>query len=417
MDRELSQRIKNKRKRKRILSISTSILFFLSLLVIVPSFVRPTIETTALKLSVVDNGAVESSILTYGSVEPFYQEIVTSPIQSDVIKIYFLPGDTVTPDDTIFQLDISELMNKQKLLINEYKMALNAAKRKKEEIKQELSKLKTGLISDSLKVIRLKSVYEMEKKLLDLGGGIKENVEQAELEFQLQKLKLTEVKRTLGVFDKLSELDLESINLQAEQKMNALEETNALISKAYVRPKINGVITLINAKPGQTVNSGEQLGIIADLSSYKVRGTISDKNIGKIFTGQTAKIYISKEELNGKIMSISPGVDNGAVAFDVFLSNPNLKILKPRLKTEIRLIESISPKTLRIKNSDFYIGEGFTEVFVIEGNYLMKRKVKLGGCSYDYIEVIEGLHEGEEVVINASFYKNYESYNKLKIKN
>ena len=69
---------------------------------------------------------------------------------------------------------------------------------------------------------------------------------------------------------------------------------------------------------------------------------------------------------------------------------------------------------LRIKNGSFYSGPGDYTLFVLEGNVLTPREVKLGECNYDYIEVVEGLEEGEQVVV--SDMSKYKGKEKLKVK-
>jgi glutaredoxin 3 len=67
---------------------------FVFVLLIIPSFVTSTISLSDCKISVVDSGSVESSFLTYGNIEPFYQQIIISPINSDVTEINKIQIDT-----------------------------------------------------------------------------------------------------------------------------------------------------------------------------------------------------------------------------------------------------------------------------------------------------------------------------------
>ena len=59
------------------------------------------------------------------------------------------------------------------------------------------------------------------------------------------------------------------------------------------------------------------------------------------------------------------------------------------------------PTDLRIRNGSFYSGPGDYTLFVLDGDMLHPRQVRLGECNYDYIEVISGLEQGEQVVVSA----------------
>jgi HlyD family secretion protein len=80
---------------------------------------------------------------------------------------------------------------------------------------------------------------------------------------------------------------------------------------------------------------------------------------------------------------------------------------------------------LRIKNGSFYSGPGDYTLYVTQNSkfkiqnekgsaVLVPRQVKLGECNYDYIEVIEGLEKGEQVVV--SDMSKYKGKEKLKVK-
>lgn len=93
------------------------------------------------------------------------------------------------------------------------------------------------------------------------------------------------------------------------------------------------------------------------------------------------------------------------------MSHPRLR---SGLRAEVFVITSIKDDVLRIRNGSFYSGPGDYTLFVMKDNLLLPREVKLGECNYDYIEVLSGLEQGEQVVVNdMSKYKGKE---KLKVK-
>ncbi len=78
-------------------------------------------------------------------------------------------------------------------------------------------------------------------------------------------------------------------------------------------------------------------------------------------------------------------------------------------------MNAIKDDVMRIANASYYMGKGEYELFVINGDRLLKRKVQLGDSNFEYVEVISGLKEGDEVVV--SDMSNYKEKNKLKISN
>ena len=69
---------------------------------------------------------------------------------------------------------------------------------------------------------------------------------------------------------------------------------------------------------------------------------------------------------------------------------------------------------LRISNASFYVGKGEYELFVVNGDQLIKRKVQRGDSNFEYVEVVGGLEPGDEVVV--SDMTSFKEKNKLKLK-
>ncbi len=76
-------------------------------------------------------------------------------------------------------------------------------------------------------------------------------------------------------------------------------------------------------------------------------------------------------------------------------------------------MNAVKDDVLRIANSSYYVGKGEYELFVVNGNQLLKRKVQLGDSNFEYVEVVSGLQEGEQVIV--SDMNAYKDKNKLKI--
>ena len=93
---------------------------------------------------------------------------------------------------------------------------------------------------------------------------------------------------------------------------------------------------------------------------------------------------------------------------DQFLSGLNM------MATMTSLTQAgIKDDVLRIRNGSFYSGPGDYTLFVLDGNMLHPRQVRLGECNYDYIEVISGLESGEQVIV--SDMTKYKGKEKLKV--
>lgn len=84
------------------------------------------------------------------------------------------------------------------------------------------------------------------------------------------------------------------------------------------------------------------------------------------------------------VSSVTPLSRDGIMSFTVQLDDSSNRRLRSGLKVDIYVINAVREEALRISNGSFYVGAGEYELFVKEGSgRLVKRKVRLGACSYD----------------------------------
>jgi len=414
MDRELSKDVLRKRKRKFFLKVAIMLLVVIAIAIAALNLLTTEVKLSNTLVSEADKGTVENSFVTSGLIEPYYQELLTASLSADILEIKFVPGDQVTPSDTIFIPDISELLNEKKNIGHEIALKQNRIQRNQEELRKNRIELRSNLKMDSIKIEHLHSELEKEEHLFEIGGGSKQKVEQARIDFQLASINIENQLNVFNSFKQLQKLDLESMELELQLKTQERDKILARIKKAYVQPKINGVITSMLVEPGQHVTEGQTLAHVADAQNFKVEGTISSRYANKIYLGQEALILVNDSLLTGHLTAISPSVDHGSINYTVNPDKPSHPFLRAKLQVEVRLIVSVNPQTIRISNGDYYFGPGSGELFVRVGDKLEKRKVKFGGASFDYVEVVSGIKAGETVVISKSFNEKYHRYTSLK---
>lgn len=413
MDREISKDFLKAKRKKRIIKFSIIILIIIVPALYIIDRVKPKVELKKVLLSTVSIGEVENSFATNAIIEPYYQELLTSSITSEILEIRNAPGDRVGPNDTLFIPNVEDLDIQKIQIEREVALKLNSILRSQEELKQNRRALKNNLMIDSIQLQQLQSNFEKEKYLFGIGGGSQQKVDQAQIDHQLSSINRTNKMDEFESFKKLQKLDLERMELELQLKKQEKNKIETLISQAFVQPKINGMITSILVQPGEHVSEGQALAHVADAERFKIEGSISTRYADKVYVGQKAVVNINDSLLQGLVTAISPSVDNGSIAYTVNLQNAKHRLLKAKLKVEVRIILSEQENTLRIANGDYYFGPGYIDLFVKIGDQLEKRKVNLGGANFDFVEVISGLNEGETVIISNAFNEKYKKYNSL----
>ena len=162
---------------------------------------------------------------------------------------------------------------------------------------------------------------------------------------------------------------------------------------------------------GAQVSQGSKIAVVSDLSHFKINGSIADIYSEYVTAGGKVTVKIGNDNLIGTIGSVTPLSKDGKISFTVNLAEDNHQRLRSGLKADVHVVNSIKENVLRLPNSNYYVGPGEYTLFVFNGDdTLVPRIVHLGECSYDKVEVIDGLNAGDHVVISdMKQYKNVKS--------
>jgi len=180
------------------------------------------------------------------------------------------------------------------------------------------------------------------------------------------------------------------------------------------RSPANGIVTEKKAVQGMRFMPGEMLYQIADISRVWVQADVFEQDIAAVKTGQPAKIRINAypgEVFEGRIAYVYPTLtaNTRTVPVRIELSNPQGK-LKPAMYAEVELPQAGTAPVVVVPTSAV-IDSGNRQVIIVqrdEGRF-EPRPVKLGQRGRDFVQVLEGVKEGEMVVTAANFLIDAES--------
>ena len=403
MDREISKEVQRKEQRKQFIRIGTAVGGFIVLIVVVISMLQTSLKRKDLNISTVDKGVIEVSVSASGKVIPAFEEIINSPINSRIV-------DVGTP---ILKLDLQSAETKYNKQLDEEQMKSLQLEQQRVTNHNKLSEMEMNLKVSRMELDRKAVELRNERYLDSLGAGTTDKVRQVELDYNVSILKLKEDEQKYKNEQALAEADLKVKELELNIFRKSLAETRRTLEDAQIRSPRKAILTYVNNEIGSQIGQGAKVAIVSDLSHFKIEGEIADTYGDRIAAGSKAVIKIGSEKLDGTVSDVTPLSKNGVISFTVQLEEDNHKRLRSGLKTDVYVMNAVKDDVLRIANSSYYVGKGEYELFVVNGNQLLKRKVQLGDSNFEYVEVVSGLQEGDQVIV--SDMNAYKDKNKLKI--
>ena len=374
---------------------------------------QTSLQRKDLTLSTVDRGVIEVSVSASGKVVPAFEEIINSPIDSRIVEIYKKGGDSVDVGTSILRLDLQSAETDYKKQLDEEQMKQLQLEQLKVQSRSKLSEMEMQLKVSRMELDRKEVELRNERYLDSLGAGTTDKVRQVELDYNVSLLKLREDEQKYANEKALAEADYKVKELELNIFRKSLAETKRTLEDARIRSPRKAILTYVNNEVGARVTRGSRVAVVSDLSRFKIEGEIADTYGDRIAVGAKAVVKIGNDKLEGTVSDVTPLSRNGVISFTVQLVEDNHKRLRSGLKTDVYVINAIRDDVLRVANGSFYMGRGEYELFVVEGDQLVKRKVRLGDSNFEYIEVVDGLREGEEVVV--SDMSDFKEKSKLKL--
>ena len=413
MDREIPKEVKRKILRNQIIKISAGIIGFVVVIVLLISIMQTTLSRKNLQISTVDRGIIEVSVSASGKVVPAFEEIITSPINSRIVEIYRKGGDSVDIGTPILKLDLQSAETEYNKLLDEEQMRRLQLEQLKVTSQNKLSEMEMNLKVSRMELNRKEVELRNEKYLDSLGAGTTDKVLQVELSYNVGQLQLSEEEQKYKNEQSLSVADLKVKELELSIFRKSLAETKRTLEDAQIRSPRKAILTYVNNEIGAQVQQGSRVAIVSDLSNFKIDGEIADTYGDRIAVGSKTVVKIGNNKLNGIVSEVTPLSKNGVISFTVQLEESNHSRLRSGLKTDVYVMNAIKEDVMRIANASYYMGKGEYELFVINGDQVLKRKIVLGDSNFEYVEVVSGLQVGDEVIV--SDMNDFKEKNKLKI--
>lgn len=415
MDTIIEAEVKTKRRNKTIfITLITAVVLLSSVWLLRASF-QSTLKRSEITTAIVEMGNIENTINATGEILPEFEEIITSPIDASIQNVVMDAGAQIKAGESILTLDKSAAQTEYEKLKFQVESRRNEIEKLKLDLNKSFSDIKSNNDIKQLRINSLQADVENAKRLYKAGGGTKEDVDKAELDLKVAMLEKQQLENEIKNKQQTMRLEIKEAELAADIEENDLHELERKLQQANIVATRAGVVTWVNKNIGASVHQGESIARIADLSSFKVTGSISDNYLDQLHNGMSAIIRINETDIRGTVVNIYPSVQNGIVSFDVQLDEQNNKLLRPNLKVDVYLVTATHNNVMRVANGPTFRGASAQDVFVLKNGVAEKRTVHIGMTNFDYVELKDNVKPGDVVI--TSDMKDYKNSKEVVIKN
>jgi len=331
------------------------------------------IEPTTVKVATVKRGDISVPLVATGTIFPEYESKIGPKISGTIETVYVDEGDPAQKGQPLVQLDQQNLL----IAVRQGQAAVRVAEAqlKEAEVKGENLKKEKERLSHLLK----KNVISQQKY-----DDIDTAYSMAVTRMEVIRAQILSSRENLAM---------------AEQKL----------SDTVIIAPFSGLIVKRFINQGEFVSTmpPSPLFLMMNIDKVKTEIGLPEIHIARIHIGNPVDVTVDTYPgsiFKGTVSTINPMVDPVSRAFTVKVEIRNKgHRLKPGMFARVKIYPAIHKGALIVPFKSVMKREGMTVVFVIEDATVRLRTVTAGITNEQEIEVIDGVQEGEEVVIEGHY--------------
>jgi multidrug efflux pump subunit AcrA (membrane-fusion protein) len=353
-----------------------------------------------------------STVIAIGAVKPqIGAEVrVGSRISGRVARLRANIGDMVERGQVVAELETEEL----DALIAQRRAELRLADAARASLDtmgpDEVARAEADVRSFEAAAALARQEWEREQSLFEREISARAAADAARDRHHLAEAQLDAARRALAL----------ARTGNAERRTQAVADVDraravldsALVDRSFtvIRTPIAGVVASVNTQEGETVAAGLNAPTfltVVDLQRLQVHAYVDEVDIGKIEPAQRAAFSVDAfpgRDFTGHVAAIYPtatiqdNVVKYIVAVDVDEAQPG--VLRPEMTTNVR-IQLESREVLAVPTRAVRQDAGQSVVYVLSNGGSARRPIRMGWRDGPWVEVVEGLSEGERILLDG----------------
>lgn len=361
------------------------------------------VDAKSLNIGDVTTGQFDDYVSVDGSVAPI-QVVQISPEEGGVVLEKVVEeGAHVHKGDVIVRLSNSNLdlqiLNAESELAEKQDMLRNTEL----SLEQDMLNNKTEAAQYDMDVTSKKRAFDHQKALQKEQLNSREDYLKAQEEYKLAQEKNTLIKQRLKKSTQLRRAQMSQMADNLESMQRNVQLVRERKAKLDVRSSIDGEVGQLDIELGQNIQPGQKIGVINDLSDYKVQAQVDEHYVDRVHPGLTGTFEQNGKRYTLEVRKVYPEVTDGRFKIDFVFRGARPQNIRTGQTYYVDLQLGESKRAVLIPKGTFYSVTGGQWIFVLDknGKKAYRRKITIGRQNPQYYEVIEGLEPGERVITSG----------------
>ncbi|GAB2557216.1 efflux RND transporter periplasmic adaptor subunit [Rhodanobacter koreensis] len=362
------------------------------------------------------SASVSSSRLAFATVErgPFVRDIAAegkvvaavSPTlyatYGGAVTLQVHAGDTVKKGQVLAVIDSPELHNKlaqeqskADAMQVDYLQAQVDARTKRSDLQKAFDNAQIDEKS-------AETTLDRTQKAFAAGAAKGVEVDQAKDVLEKARITLAHAKSDLGMNNDSLKFNIQSKKLAHDNQMLVVQDLQRQVDDLNVKSPVDGQVGQLFIAERATVAKDAQLVSVIDLSALQVEMQVPESFARDLGIGMSGEISGNGNVWKGLVSAISPEVVNGEVAARLRFDGQTPKQLRQNQRLSVRVLLDKRDNVLTVQRGSFVDESGGSYAYVVRNGIATKTPIRVGASSIDKVEILDGLKEGDRIVISGT---------------
>jgi HlyD family secretion protein len=398
--------LKAKKRKRQVLTIAAGVLILAAVTFLVMRLkpAAPNVDRSAVWTDTVKRGPMVRQVRGLGTLVPREDAIRQIPAQTEatVVRIRTLPGSNVTPDTVLVELNDPQLSQEALDAELSLKSARADLSNIQVKVQSDLMAQKSAAATVHADYKQAQRQAQTDKTLYSLGviSGLAYSASQGTADQLDTRNKLQE--ETVTINEKAIESQIAVQQAKVDQAQAIYDLKKHQLDALNVHAGIAGVLTDLPLAVGQHVAIGTMLAQVVQPNQLKAQLKIAETQARDIRLGQPASVDTHNGLADGTVSRVDPAVQNGTVTVDVELTGKLPDGARPDLSVDGTIDLERLKDVLYVGRPAFGNENSTISLFRMDpdGRGAVRVPVKVGQASVNAIQVLEGLHGGDTVILS-----------------
>ena len=376
----------------------------------------PTLDRSTAVIDTVKRGQMIREVHGIGTLVPQLVRWVPAPADGRVEKIPVQAGVVVGFDTVIAELSNPKM--EQEAMDAEFQV--KAAQADEESLR---TRLESEAMTQQSTIAGINAEYSQAKLQLDTDEVLGKQGLVPDLMLKMSRMHVQDLANRLKVEQQRLAVGSRSIKAQISAQQSRISQFRALAklkkeqaTGLKVRAGTSGVLQEVSVQVGQQVTPGFNIARVADPNSLKAELKIPETQIKDVKLGQKVAVDTRNGIIEGQVLRIDPAAREGTFVVDVQLTGPIPASARPDLSVDGTIELERLNNVLYMGRPAFGQGQQTVGLFRLspDGQEALRTSVTLGRSSVSTIEIVNGLHEGDQVILSDT--SAMDSYNRIRVR-